>query len=54
MRTTKTNSLTVDSAATSVPPIGDSFMYKATSSYNHGHERIFLFGKELILYKKLI
>ena len=37
MRSTKTNSPTPDSGATSIPPIGNSFMYIETSSNNHGY-----------------
>ena len=36
-RSTKTNSPTSDSGATSLPPMGDSFMYIETSSNNHGN-----------------
>ena len=36
IRSTKTISPTGDSGATSLPPIGDAFMYKETSSNNHG------------------
>ena len=37
IRSTKTNSPTGDSGATSLPPIGDAFMYIETSSGNHGN-----------------
>ena len=37
IRSTKTNSPTGDSGATSLPPIDDSFMYIETSSNNHGN-----------------
>ena len=37
LRSTKTNSPTGDSGATSLPPIGDSFMYIETSSNNYGN-----------------
>ena len=37
-----TNSPTSYSGATSLPPIGSSFMYIETSSNNHGHERVFV------------
>ena len=37
MKSTKTISPTVHSAATSSPPIGNSFMYIETSSNNHGN-----------------
>ena len=36
IRSTKTNSPSSYSGATSLPPIGDSFMYVETSSNNHG------------------
>ena len=42
IRATKTNSPTNHSGATSLPPIGDSFMYIETSSNNHGNERVFV------------
>ena len=35
IKSTKTNSPTSDSGATSLPPIGDAFMYAETSSNNH-------------------
>ena len=38
VRSTKTNSPTNQAGATSLPPIGDSFMYMETSSNKHGHE----------------
>ena len=37
MKSTKTNSPTGNSGATTLPPIGDSFMYLETSSKNHGN-----------------
>ena len=37
IRSTKTNSPTGDSGATSLPPIGNSFMYIETSSNNNGN-----------------
>ena len=42
IKSTKTNSPTGHSAATSLPPIGNSFMYIESSSNNHGHERVFV------------
>ena len=42
LKSTKTNSPTGHSGATSLPPIGNSFMYIETSSNNHGHERVFV------------
>ena len=40
IKSTKTNSPTSDSRATSLPPIGSAFMYIETSSSNHGHKRV--------------
>ena len=42
IKSTKTSSPTNDSGASSLPPIGNSFMYIETSSNNHGHERVFV------------
>ena len=42
IKSTKTNSPTSDSGATSLPPIGSAFMYIETSSSNHGHIRDFV------------
>ena len=42
IKSTKTNSPTGYSGATSFSPIGNSFMYIETSSNNHGHERVFV------------
>ena len=42
IKSTKTNSPTDHSGATSLPPIGNSFMHIETSSNNHGHERVFV------------
>ena len=36
LRSTRTNTPTPDSGATSIPPIGNAFMYIETSSINHG------------------
>ena len=36
-KSTKTNSATGSSVATSLPPIGNSFMYIETSSNKHGN-----------------
>ena len=38
MKSTKTNSPTGHSGATSLPPIGNSFMYIETSTNNHGNK----------------
>ena len=37
IKSTKTNSPTSHSGAESLPPVGDSFMYRETSSNNHGN-----------------
>ena len=42
IKSTKTNSPTGYSGATTLPPIGNSFMYIETKSNNHGHERVFV------------
>ena len=42
VKSTKTNSPTGHSGASSLPPIGNSFMYIETSSNNHGHESVFV------------
>ena len=42
IKSTKSNSPTGYSGATSLPIIGKSFMYIETSSNNHGHERVFV------------
>ena len=42
IKSRKTNSPTGHSGATSLPPIGKSFMHIETSSNNHGHERVFV------------
>ena len=42
IKSTKTNNPTSDSGATSLPPIGSAFMYRETSSSNHGHNRVFV------------
>ena len=42
IKSAKTNSPTGHSGATSLPPIGTSFMFIETSSNNHGHERVFV------------
>ena len=44
IRSTKTNSPTGDSGAISLPPIGTAFMYKETSSNNHG-ANVFVSGE---------
>ena len=42
IRATKTNSPTSQSGVTSLPPVGNAFIYVETSSNNHGHERVFV------------
>ena len=42
IRATKTKSPTSHSGATSLPPIGISFINIGTSSNNHGHDRVFV------------
>ena len=42
LKSTETNSPTSNSGATSLPSIGNSFMYIETSSNNHSHERVFV------------
>ena len=41
IKSTKTNSPTGDSGATTLPPIVSAFLYIETSSSNHGHIRVF-------------
>ena len=45
IRSTKSNSPTADSGATSLPPIGNSFMYIETSSNNHGNNTFVTFER---------
>ena len=45
IRSTKTNSPTADSGATSLPPIGNSFMYIETSSNNNGNNAFVTFER---------
>ena len=52
-KSTKTNSPTGYLGATSLPPIGDSFMYIEASSNNHGNNAFCSFD-EHILYKIVI
>ena len=42
IKSTTTISPTSYSGSTSLPPIGDAFMYLETISNNHGHERVFV------------
>ena len=42
IRATEKNSPTSQPRATSLPPIGESFMYVETSSNNHGQEKVFV------------
>ena len=41
IRSSKTTSPTADSGATTIPPIGNSFMYIETSGGNYGYDHIF-------------
>ena len=49
LKTTKTNSPTGDSGATSLPPIGDAFMYIETSSNIHSENAFCSFERTVIL-----
>ena len=42
LKSTKTHSATGNSGATTLPPIGISFMYIETSSNNHGNDNVFV------------
>ena len=42
LKSTITSSPTDDSGATSLPPIGNPFLYVETILNNHGHERVFV------------
>ena len=48
-RATKTNSPTADSGATSLPPIGNAFMYIETSGGNHGNNTFVSFERTDII-----
>ena len=50
---TKTNSPTGYSGATNLPPVGNSFMYKETSSNNHGNNVLYL-SSEQMLFRSVI
>ena len=54
IKTTKMKSPTGSTGATSLPPVGSALMYIETSGDNYGHNRVFVVGKELILFKSLI
>ena len=54
IKSTKTNSPTGYSGATSLPPIGDSFMYIETIQIITVMKECLLVGRELILYKLVI
>ena len=49
IKSTKTNSPTGDSGATTLPPIGTAFMYIETSSGNHGNDVFCSFGRSDII-----
>ena len=51
IKSTKRNSPTGDSGATSLPPIGNASRYIETSGGNHGNNVFFVVSNELILYK---
>ena len=51
IETTKTNSPTSNSGASSLPPIGNSFMYIKTSSGNHGNNVFVSFERTDIIQK---
>ena len=49
IKSTKTNSPTADSGATNLLPMGDAFMYKKTSSNNHGNNVFVSFERRDII-----
>ena len=49
IRATKTNSPTAKSGATSLPPIGDAFMYIETTSNNNGNNVFVSFERIVII-----
>ena len=49
IKSTKSNSPTGDSGATSLPPIGTAFMYIKTSSGNHGNNAFCSFERTDII-----
>ena len=49
MKSTKTNSPTGDSGATSLPPIGNSFMYIEISSNNQGNNVFVSFERTVVI-----
>ena len=51
LKSTKTNSPTGYSGATTLPLIGNSLMYIETSSNIYGHERVFVSFERTVLYK---
>ena len=50
LKSTKTNSPTGDSGATTLRPIGNAFMYFETSSNNHGNNVFVSFERTDIIY----
>ena len=53
IKSTRTNSRTTYSGATSLPPIGSAFTYVEISSNNHGNN-VLSVSNELVLYKSNI
>ena len=54
IKSTKTNSPTGDSGATSLPPIGSAFMYTETSSNNNGNNVFYSFERTDIIQINII
>ena len=54
IKSTKINSPTCDSGATSLLPIGDALMYIETISGSSGSDNAFVVSNELIIYKLLL
>ena len=52
LKSTKTNSPTGHSGATSLPPIRNSFMYVENCSNYHGHERVFVSSERIGIIQK--
>ena len=52
IKSTKTYSRTGSSGATSLPPIGNSFIYIETNSNEHGHDRVFVSWKKTDIIQK--
>ena len=54
LKSTRTNSPTGESGATTLPPIGNSFMYVETSSNNHVSVKFFFLLKDQTSFKLVI